>query len=85
TRDEKEFVAQRLQSPIGAGATPRLTANPSDSNVSWDVAGVWSLNDAVNLYARVATGFRAPSIQGRLLFGDSISVADSEEVISYEA
>ncbi|GHE26182.1 TonB-dependent receptor [Vulcaniibacterium thermophilum] len=85
TRDEKEFVAQRLQSPIGAGATPRLTANPSDSNVSWDVAGVWSLNDAVNLYARVATGFRAPSIQGRLLFGDSVSVADSEEVISYEA
>lgn len=85
TRDEKEFVAQRLQSPIGAGATPRLTASPSDSNVSWDVAGVWSLNDAVNLYARVATGFRAPSIQGRLLFGDSISVADSEEVISYEA
>ena len=85
TRDEKEFVAQRLQSPIGAGATPRLTASPSDSNVSWDVAGVWSLNDAVNLYARVATGFRAPSIQGRLLFGDSVSVADSEEVISYEA
>ena len=39
----------------------------------------------MNVYARVATGFRAPSIQGRLLFGDTLSVAKSEKVTSYEA
>jgi iron complex outermembrane receptor protein len=32
----------------------------------------------------VATGFRAPSVQGRLLFGDTVSVADSEKSMSYE-
>ncbi|HET7842735.1 MAG TPA: TonB-dependent receptor [Xanthomonadales bacterium] len=84
THDEKDFEAQRFQSPIGAGPTGVLTANPSDSDVSWDLSGVWSINDDVNLYARIARGFRAPSIQGRLLFGDSLSVAESETVISYE-
>jgi iron complex outermembrane receptor protein len=37
------------------------------------------------VFARVATGYRAPSIQGRVLFGDSISVANSEKVLSVEA
>ena len=37
------------------------------------------------MYARVAQGFRAPSIQGRLLFGNVVSVADSEEILSFEA
>ena len=84
THDEKDFQAQRFQSPIGGGTTDVLRANPSDSDVSWDLSGVYSVNDAVNLYARVARGFRAPSVQGRLLFGDSISVADSETVVSWE-
>ena len=85
THDEKDFEAQRFQSPIGGGSTPVLTANPSDSDVSWDLSGVYSVNDEVNLYGRVARGFRAPSVQGRLLFGDSISVAESETILSYEA
>ena len=38
----------------------------------------------MNFYARVAKGFRAPSIQGRVAFG-TVTKADSEEVISYEA
>ena len=38
-----------------------------------------------NHYARVAEGFRAPSIQGRLLFGNTVSVAEAEDIISYEA
>ncbi|HEX5755694.1 MAG TPA: TonB-dependent receptor, partial [Arenimonas sp.] len=78
------FVAERSLSPFGAGPIGPLTANPSDSHVSWDVSGVWQLNDHANLYARIAEGFRAPSIQGRVLFGDSISMAETETVVSFE-
>ena len=88
TRDQKDFVAQRLQSPLAFLGVPDragpFTANPSASKVNWDLSGTWSVSDAVNLYARAATGFRAPSIQGRLLFGDSISVAQTETVLSLE-
>jgi iron complex outermembrane receptor protein len=57
------------------------------SNVSWDVSGAYALNDDINLYARVATGFRAPSIQGRNLAfpPPNLSTARSETVTSYEA
>ncbi len=84
THDKKDFSAQRFQSPIGGGATGRLTANPSDSDVSGDLSVLYALNGDTNLYARVARGFRAPSIQGRILFGDTLSVANSEHVTSFE-
>lgn len=84
TRDEKDFSAQRVVSPIGGGATGVLTAKPSDSNVSGDLSASWFIDSDRTVYARYARGFRAPSIQGRLLFGDSISVADSETVDSIE-
>jgi len=60
-------------------------ANPDDSKTTWDLTLSYAQNDALNWYGRIATGFRAPSIQGRLLFGDTVSVADSETSISYEA
>ncbi len=85
THDKKEFAAQRFQSPIGGGTTGRLTANPSDSDVSGDVSLSYVVNPDTNLYARIARGFRAPSIQGRILFGDTVSVAESEKVTSFEA
>jgi iron complex outermembrane receptor protein len=85
THDTKDFVAQRFQSPIGAPPTDPLRANPSDSDVSWDGSLNWAATTDTNFYGRVAKGFRAPSIQGRLLFGDSISIAESETVTSYEA
>jgi len=84
TRDEKDFTAIRTQSPFGA-PNISLSANPSDSDVSGDLSGVWTVNEDVNAYARIAKGFRAPSVQGRIVFGDSISVADSETVVSIEA
>ncbi len=88
THDEKDFVAERTQSPLsflGVGPIGPLYANPSDSDVSWDVSGVYQITDDFNTFVRVAKGYRAPSIQGRLLFGDVVSVADAETVISYEA
>jgi iron complex outermembrane receptor protein len=56
------------------------------SNISWDVSADYSFTDDLKAYARVATGFRAPSIQGRnLAFGNGYSQARSETLTSYEA
>lgn len=85
TNDDKNFQAERLVSPFGAPPTGLITANPSDTDLSWDASAVYTVNDQVNVFSRVARGYRAPSVQGRLLFGDTISVAKSESLISYEA
>jgi iron complex outermembrane receptor protein len=82
--DDKDFTAQRTLSPIGAGPTPELSASPDDDEFSWDASLTYKLTDDVNVYSRIARGFRAPSIQGRLLFGDEISIADTETVLSGE-
>ena len=81
TDDEKDFVAERI---VGTPLGP-LTESVSDEQISWDVSATYTVNDDVNLYGRVAQGYRGPSAQGRIVFGDTISVADSETVISYEA
>ena len=85
TDDQKDFVAERTQSPIGGGAIGPIPVSTDADNISFDVSGTWRVNDDTNVYARVASGFRAPSIQGRLLFGDVVSVADDEKIMSYEA
>ncbi len=97
TEDEKEFTAQRFDSPpfqqFVGGALPigPIGVSPKDDEITWDLSGTWSVNDDFNVYARVASGYRAPSIQGRTLFSNSnnpdelISVGDSETILSYEA
>jgi iron complex outermembrane receptor protein len=85
TDDEKELTAERFVSPIGAGPIGPITVSPTDEDFSWDVSGTLSVTDDTNIFARVARGYRAPSIQGRLLFGDVVSVADAETILSFEA
>jgi iron complex outermembrane receptor protein len=88
TDDQKDFVAARPISPSFPGLPPiePTTAETDEDDVSWDVSGTWALNDDTNLFARIARGFRAPSIQGRILFEPAfVSVADSETIMSYEA
>ena len=86
TKDTKDFVADRIQAPpFSPTFIGRRTAHTSATNTSGDFSATYAVADAVNVYGRVATGFRAPSIQGRLLFGDTLSVAKSEKVTSYEA
>ncbi|HEX6703945.1 MAG TPA: TonB-dependent receptor [Albitalea sp.] len=85
TDDRKDYDAQRFVSPIGGGATGLITTNPRAKDTSWDLSGTYAVSPDANVYARVATGFRAPSIQGRLLFGDEVTVAGKEKVLSYEA
>jgi len=81
TSDTKGMTAH---GPLTAPITTPVRL--SGDNVSWDVSADYSLSDDVMLYARVATGFRAPSIQGRnLAFGEGYSTARSETITSYEA
>jgi len=87
SHDKKDYLAERILSPLAFLGVPPLGpiyADPSDSKTTWDLTGTYFMNDDINWYARVATGFRAPSIQGRLLFGDTVSVAESETSTSYE-
>ncbi len=100
SQDEKDFVAQRLQplfiNTLLFGTQPSIPIRETtdDDNLSWNLSATWATSDTVNLYARVATAFRAPSIQGRVLFNndidgtdpdtDGVSVAQTEEITSYE-
>ncbi len=88
--DQRDFAASR---PIDTrpgflgfgGPVPEQTANVDDEVLTWDIAASMPASEDVNLYARVARGYRAPSVQGRLAFGRELSVADSEATMSYEA
>lgn len=87
--DKKDYSSQRFEAPLDFLGQPDEAygeANPSDNHVSWDLSVTHKLDADVNLYARVANSFRAPSIQGRSLFdwGNGITVADSETIMSYE-
>jgi iron complex outermembrane receptor protein len=60
-----------------------LSASPEDKKFSWDVSGIWKLNEDVNLYARIATGYRGSSIQSAGAF-NAKSVASPETSTSFE-
>ncbi len=78
TDDSKDFTGVATNFPV----TP---ISVSDNEISWDASLAYQVNDNVNLYARAARGFRAPSIQGRdVAFFGAPSVAESEIIQSYE-
>lgn len=83
--DKRDFRAVRLVSPGDfSNIDLEKEANPEDSHVSWDLSATYKVNDDVNVFARAANSFRAPSVQGRILFGDDVTVADSETINSVE-
>jgi iron complex outermembrane recepter protein len=84
TKDEKDFEGARLVTPFGGKNVGPLVANPRSNNTSGDLAANYSLDKSISFFGRVATGYRAPSIQGRVLFGDDISVANAEKALSFE-
>ncbi len=83
--DEKDFVAERTLGPFGSGTVGPLTETVADDQISWDVSAAYDWSEDINFYGRIARGFRSPSVQGRLVFGNELSTADSETVLSYEA
>ena len=92
TRDKKAFSVEDYNSAVfgtlptyaALAAAGPLTASPSNNKVSWDVSGTYALDRDVSLYARVANGFRAASVQGASAFNNQ-SVANPETNTSYEA
>ena len=85
TKDRKDFFAARPQPAPGALPIAGLAAAPRGNNLSWDLGATQALSPDSHVYARAATGYRAPSIQGRILFGNSISEARAERALSWEA
>jgi iron complex outermembrane receptor protein len=85
TKDHKTFSVPYAQAADGTPLplTGPLSKSADASNVSWDVSPTWQIQPDVNLYARVATGFRAPSF-GAPTGTQAIQVAQSEKNISYE-
>ncbi|WP_425494588.1 TonB-dependent receptor [Lysobacter auxotrophicus] len=65
----------------GPGGT--LSAAPEDKKFSWDLSATYEINDDVNFYGRVATGYRGSSIQAAGAF-NRMSVAGPETSTSYE-
>ena len=85
--DEKEFESQRFQSPLsflGIGGVHPAPVKRDTSVLTWDLRGLFEVNDQANVFARLAKGHRAPSAQGRLLFQDEISIGETETNHSFE-
>ena len=80
---------------LDATPPPFVTVNPTsvdDEDFSWDVSGLYQVSDGLNVYARIARGYRGPTIQGRdIAFAafsgaiDPQTIATSETILSYEA
>ncbi|WP_298334494.1 TonB-dependent receptor [uncultured Erythrobacter sp.] len=85
TDDERTFEVLVLPNPTFTLDNGTLETSIDDGQVSWDVSATYETSENVNLYGRIARGFRGPSIQGRsIAFGVPTSQAQSETVISYE-
>ena len=86
SHDAKDYKAWRDQAPAVTGAGPLnpIHQNPEDTVWSGDLSLRYQVTPTVQTYLRAARGFRAPSTQGRLLFGDAATVADTETILSFE-
>lgn len=93
--DKKDFLAERPDPTFNTPTLRPLTVDTDDDFTSWDLTAMYQINSDVNVYGRLATGFRAPSIQGRILFApdfdfgqnpetNGLSVGESEDIFSAE-
>ncbi len=82
TEDKKELF--QLEA-FGTTIPSTGLVDIEDDEVTWDLSALYRVNDDVNLFGRIASGFRGPSIQGRdIAFFGAPSTADSETIMSYE-
>ena len=81
TNDKKDFATLEATNVTLIGPA---SVSTSKHKANWDLSGTYTLTPDVSLYARVATGFRAPSIAAPSA-SVPITVADAETITSYEA
>ncbi|WP_332852478.1 TonB-dependent receptor [Duganella sp. S19_KUP01_CR8] len=81
THDKKDFATVESFNVTQIG--PK-SVDESKNKANWDMSATYKINKDVNAYARVATGFRAPSIAAASA-SVPITVADAETIVSYEA
>jgi len=88
SHDEKNWYGERFVSPLSFLGVPDHAGpyffNPSTTKTTGDLSAIYDASKDTDFYARIATGYRAPSIQGRLLFQDTPSVSKTETVTSGE-
>lgn len=77
------LAAQQAAYAAGNAADPFLSASTEDKKFNWDLSATYAVNDDVNVYGRVATGFRGSSIQAAGAFNEK-TVAGPETVLSFE-
>jgi iron complex outermembrane receptor protein len=83
THDQKDFATTEAVNITQVG--PK-SVDESKNKANWDLSATYKINKDVNAYARVATGFRAPSIAAASTSAPvPITVADAETITSYEA
>lgn len=95
TTDERDFSAERPDPTFNTPTVAPIRRTTDADFTSWDASATFRATPNVNLFGRVATSFRAPSIQGRILFcadfqggtnpaTNCVSVADEEDALSTE-
>ncbi len=82
TEDKKTLVTDPV-SDTSVDTSDGLSKSTKDSRTTWDLSGTYAVTPDVNVYARVATGFRASSIFPAGDF-NPISSAPPETNTSYE-
>jgi iron complex outermembrane receptor protein len=88
TRDEKKTRLLKTADTAAGAVTykGRTYVEMSDTTPSWDLSAMYAFNPQLSVYARVARGFRGPTIQGRsAVFNADFTTADSETILSWEA
>lgn len=95
SNDERDFEADRPQPLFQPPLTKPITRHAEGDNVSGDLSATYKTSETVSFFSRLATGYRAPSIQGRIMFApdfsdgqnpatNGVSVADEEKITSFE-
>ena len=86
SHDAKDYTAWRDEAPAAtrAGKLGPIHRGPTDSAWSGDLSMRYRASPNVQTFIRAARGFRAPSIQGRLMFGDTVTMAGTETIHSIE-
>jgi iron complex outermembrane receptor protein len=79
---KKTRVNVRYANGVPSEFLPEI--NLEDDNISWDLSFSYGVFDSGQLYGRIATAFRAPTIQDRLEDDPEVTTADSETIMSYE-